>query len=185
MTFPHVILLGVDTETPTQTPIDSGQVFDTEIASAIANFDTQLKARYKPDMYRKLRTIGAFVANGTSVPEACILSLIDPDELTRLMDEDPAVKAFVVHKEITYKAKLIKTLSVSAFGGNVKAAGYLLEQKYREEFGRRSSKDPLTRAQDDIQQALEFIRENGDLNPIVKPQTLPTPKIYPSQAVYP
>lgn len=153
---------------------DSASVFDKEISSAVANFDEQLKNRYAPEKYQKLRTIGAFIANGSDREMSCILALIDPEELKVLMEVDPAVYAFVRHKEYTYKAKLLKTLSVSAFGGNVKAAGYLLEQKYREEFGKRGKDDDTFKNKDHLEQAIEFIRESNDENPIVRQnQTLP------------
>lgn len=152
------------------------EIFDASLKTVAESFDEQMRSKYPPTVYKQIRTIGAFIANGSSLEDACILALIDPENFLEIMKIDPNVRAFVRYKETAHKAKLLKTITQSAADGNVKAAGYLLEQKHRDEFGKRAADDDR-RDPDDIERALEFIRESGDTTPIALPSSRPAPSV--------
>lgn len=157
-----------------QPSLDSDIEFSSAISSAALDFDSSMRFKFDEVIYKKIRTIGAFIMRGLSLEEACILSRIIPSRLTAMMEEHDDVKAFILFKQTAYKAALLKTLSVSATDGlNMKSAGYLLEKQFASEYGKKS-KDDTDRPLDMLEAAIEFVRENSDASPIVS--RLPEPK---------
>lgn len=149
--------------------------FSGAIEEAASNFDSSLKASFTLPEYKKLRVIGAFLSDGLSQEESCILARIAPERLTELIKTNVNVAAFIRFKEVAYKAKLMRTLSFSAIEGRqAKSAGYLLEQKFPSDFNKK--KDPTDRPADMFEDAIRFVRENGDSTPVVK---LPAPHARP------
>lgn len=146
---------------------DSEKVFDTALSDASLDFDSSLKAKMSAPQYKALRTIGAFIMRGLSLEESCVLARVVPEKLTKIMEADDDVRAFILFKQISYKASLLKTLAGSAtIGRNMKSAGYLLEKQFSAEFGKQGT-DPNARPMDVLEAAIEFVRENSDASPIV------------------
>lgn len=170
---------------PPSEPVSPDSIFDAELFTAAESFDRKLKEKYPPEKYRKLKTIGAFIANGSTIDDACVLALIDPENLKAIMKGDQYVRAFIRHKQISHKAKLLKTISQAGFHGNVKAAGYLLEQQHRDEYGKKRDDDD-TRDPDMVQRAIEAVREKGDARPLTSlPASFQTPKTAPYREITP
>lgn len=132
-----------------------------------------LREKYKdPAKLRAIRAIGAFISNGMSRNEACILSFVEPDHFTALMAADSVVARFVLFKETVYKARLMRTVTLKGTEGrSEKSAGWLLERRFREEFGKNADPErPQNR--DALEEGIDFVRKNGDSVPIVA-RTLP------------
>jgi len=151
---------------------DSQKVFDDALSSASYDFDASLRAMFSEEQYKRLRTIGAFIMRGLTLEESCILARVVPDKLNTIIADNEHVAAFIRFKQTAYKASLMQTLAGSATEGrNMKSAGYLLENQFRQDFGKNRAEGE--RDPDALEQALEFVRENGDRRPLVR---LPEPK---------
>lgn len=151
---------------------DSQQVFDDALSDASTNIDQHLRAIFSEPQYKKLRVIGAFIMRGLSVEESCVLAQVEHSKLLSLSEDNEYVAKFIRFKQIAYKASLMKTLAGSATEGrNMKSAGYLLENQFRNDFGKNRGDDG--REPDAFEKALEFVRENGDKNPIVMKRLTP------------
>lgn len=159
------------TEEISSPEIDS--VFDDALSDASINFDSSLKAKFTEAEYKKLRTIGAFIMRGLSLPESCILARVIPGKLDEIMAANEDVRSFIIFKQIAYKAQLLNTLSASAtVGRQAKSAGYLLEKKYPKEFDIKKGDDDV-REPDVIERAIRFVRENSERDPLVRQVYLP------------
>ena len=154
---------------------DSAEIFDSALLGAAIDFDSSLKTKFDPTQYKKLRTVGAFIMRGLALDECCVLARIDPSNMTSLMQNNEDVAAFIRFKQVSYKASIMQTVAIAATQGlNVKAAGYMLENQFRNEFGKRNKNEAAERPPDMIERAIEFIRENGDSDSMVKKmKTLP------------
>lgn len=174
------------TEEEESEPISAdGKDVETALVTAALDFDTELKMLFANDPrgYKILRTIGAFIMRGQDLRAACILSRIKYDQFEILMLKHDAIADFITFKQHAYKASLVNVLTGAATTGAKipKIAGYLLENQYRDDFGKKT-KDDKVRPPDALEQALEAVRENGDSQPLVRP-SLPAPVITPSRAL--
>lgn len=117
---------------------------------------------------------------GITLQEACVLSLISYEKFEALMSEHSAIRDFIAFKQASYKAALMTTMAASATTGRqTKTAGYLLEQQFRSEFGKKLAGD-TERSKDELENAISFVRENGDRDPLVR--RLPAPPVRPVRA---
>jgi hypothetical protein len=164
--------LDEDDEAPDSDPSTDVTV---ALSAASINFDTQLRALFPDEKdYRILRTIGAFIMRGLSLSEACVLSRISYEKFESLMLQHDPIAEFITFKQTAYKASLLNTLAADATDGKkTRVAGYLLENQYREDFGKKSKED-RTRPPDALDRALEAVRESGDSEPLVR-RELPAP----------
>jgi len=149
-------------------------VFQESILGASADFDTLLRDVFSPSEYKAIRTIGAFIMRGLSLEESCILARVGHIKLMSLMASNEDVKNFIIFKQIAYKAVLLNTLTGSAFDGESKSAGYLLEKKYPKEFDKKKGDDEI-REPDIIERAIQFVRNNAHTQTIVKPKVIVAP----------
>lgn len=157
--------------------IKDQDLIDDAVAGNITDFETKLRATYSPEQIKTIRTIGAFIMTGMDLEECCILARIDPSQFALMADADAALRTFVVFKQTAYKAKLMGVLSSRAIEQlNEKIAGWILERKYRADWGsKRISDDPET-SQDALREGIEYIRDHGDSSPVVDhSRTLPAP----------
>lgn len=152
-------------------PIQEDKVFDRSIADSIENFDSSLKERFKPEQYKKLRTIGAFIMQGLALEECCILARVDPSKMTTLMMSNPDVAAFIKFKQIAYKAHLLKSITGRAKDGDAKMSGWLLEKQYASEFNAKPVSPEEGREPHLLEAGIQFVREAGDADPLVKKQS--------------
>lgn len=152
--------------------IDDARDFEDTISSGADDFNASMRAKFPEPVYKKIRAVGAFIMNGMSLQESCILSRVNFARMQDLMDEHEDVAAFIEFKQIAYKARLTKTMSDDASRGNMRAAGYLLERKYRREYSKDGDGGDEG-ASNVVEDALEFVRRSGDSDPIVK--RLPPP----------
>lgn len=158
----------------TDTPIDSDAQVKTALDTAAVDFDQELRNLFSDKDYKTLRTIGVFLVRGITLEEACVLSRLSYDKFELIMHDHPAVRDFITFKKASYKAGLMTTMAASGITGRqTKTAGYLLENQYRDEFGKKN-KDETVRPKDALEHALEAVRENGDSTPLIK--RLPLPK---------
>jgi len=148
--------------------VQEDKVFDQSIADSIENFDTSLKERFKPEQYRKLRTIGAFIMQGLALEECCILARVDPSKMTTLMMSNPDVAAFIKFKQTAYKAHLLKSITGRAKDGDAKMSGWLLEKQYASEFNVKPPNPEDNREPHLLEAGLSYIRSAGDTDPLVK-----------------
>lgn len=153
---------------------DSDQEFNSAISLASLDFDTSLRVKYPGVQYKALRTIGAFIMRGLNLEECAILARINYARLLELMQIDEDVRAFITFKQTAYKASLMQTLAQSGVAGrNVKSAGYLLENQFRNEFGKKAG-EASDAGNDAFRKALEFVRDNGDSERMIKTGLLPS-----------
>lgn len=143
-------------------------VFDESVSTSIEGFDDALRAKFKPEQYAKLRTIGAFISQGLSLDESCILARIAPAKFKQLMESDADIAAFIVFKQTAYKGQLLKVLTGRAKDGDFKTAGWLLERKYPREFNAKPPSGEDDREPHLLEQGLQYIRQNGDKQDLVK-----------------
>lgn len=153
---------------------------DADLVEATFSSDNNainaLRDRFDNEKLLALQKIGAFIGNGLSRREACILSHVNADQFGALVKLDEDVKNFIVFKETVYKAKLMRTVTQNATDRNSeKSAGWLLERKFREEFASTSKAPDSSRPQDLLEEGLAFVRQHGDSTPIVAPQALGGP----------
>jgi len=88
----------------------------------------------------RLESIGAYIVQGMSEREACILSDVSPGELTALKVKNEQVRDYIEKKKIKFKYKHLKAINASD-----KNSQWLLEKLRPEEFGPRSkSQEPPT-----------------------------------------
>lgn len=160
-------------------PVQEDKVFDQSIADSIENFDTSLKERFKPEQYKKLRTIGAFIMQGLALEECCILARVDPSKMTTLMMSNPDVAAFIKFKQTAYKAHLLKSITGRAKDGDAKMSGWLLEKQYASEFNAKPLSPEDTREPHMLEAGLRYVQEAGDVVPLVKEQSRTTVPIRP------
>lgn len=150
---------------PQSSPTDDG--FVSSLRDAALDFDNNLEATLRPEDYKKLRTIGAFLLRGLTLEESCILAKSSIEKLKVLMSEHDVIRNFIVFKQLSFKASLLDTMTQSAIKkGEVKSAGYLLEKKYPREFDKQ--KDDDVRDPDVVEKAIKFVQGQGDTTPIVK-----------------
>lgn len=146
---------------------------DEALTNAAENFDVLMKFGLSAEDYEKIKIIGSFLSQGMNLEECCVLARIDYERFKVILEREVAVRSFIRFKEVAYKARLLKVMSLSAIEGKqVKSAGYLLENKFRDEFGKKAVGDN-DRPMDMLEAAIDFVRDNGDSQAIVKPQTLP------------
>lgn len=166
-------LLDEDDQAPV---LGASQDVVVALDEAAVDFDQELRILF-PDQkdYKTLRTIGAFIMRGMSLRDSCVLSRISYERFEVLMQKYPPISDFITFKQAAYKASLLNTLASSATEGRkTKVAGYLLENHYRDEYGKKT-KDDRTHAPDALESALEAVRMGGDSEPLVR-RELPAPK---------
>lgn len=146
---------------------------DDALTNAAENFDSLMQLGLSAEDYKKIKIIGSFLSQGLSLEECCVLAMIDYDRFKIILDDQAPVRSFIRFKEVAYKARLLKVMTLSAIDGKqVKSAGYLLENKFRDEFGKKANNEN-DRPMDILEAAIDFVRDNGDSQAIVKPQVLP------------
>lgn len=148
---------------------------DDAVAANVADFEEKLRDHYTESQVKQIRTVGAFIMQGMDVEESCVLSRLDPRMFATWVDTDPALRTFVVFKQTAYKAKLMGVLTSRAIEQmNEKLAGWILERKYREEWGSKRVAEGPESAQDALQEGIEYVRTHGDSSPVVDhSRTLP------------
>lgn len=151
-----------DEEFDNDSGIDTDEEVKVALTDAAMDFDASMKAKFSAIEYKKLRTIGAFIMRGLTLKESCILARINPEKLEQIMELNEDVRSFIEFKEISFKASILSTLSVSAsHGKQAKSAMYMLENKFRDEFGKKTKGD-LDRPLDGFARVIEFVRTEGD-----------------------
>lgn len=146
-------------------------VFNDSIADSIENFDEALQAGFSAEQHKKLRTLGAFIMQGLSFDESCILARIAPEKMTALATANPDIAAFIKFKQTAYKAHLLKTISGRAKDGDAKMSGWLLERQFASEFNAKPPSAEDTREPHLLEQGIDFIRKAGDADTLVKKQS--------------
>lgn len=155
-------------EIPTDTDPEADAIFDDALKDAALDFDASLKKKLDDAQYKKLRTVGALIMRGLSLEESCILARVNPTSFSVLMQHDSDVSDFIIFKQISYKADLLKTISSGAISGRqVKTAGYLLEKKFPHEYDKKKGEGDPGKQRDIVAEAIKFVRENSDAHPLV------------------
>lgn len=156
--------------------ITDQKLIDEAVAENVTDFETKLSNNYDESQIKQFRTIGAFIMQGMDIEEACVLSRIDPRMFASMASVDPAIRTFIAFKQVSYKAKLMRVVSSRAIDGmNEKLAGWILERRYRDEWGSKNPTEGSGAAEDAIAQGIEYIRLNGDTTPVVDhSKTVPT-----------
>ena len=115
--------------------------------------------------YDRIRTVGAALAKGLTLHEACTISNVDIDKLIALRGKYAAVDDYLTFKQTTFKATLIKQLSTQALNGDAKLAQWFMERLY-EEYNPRVKKESGNPTENILIEGLDFIRKNGDKTPL-------------------
>lgn len=148
---------------------------DENLKSTSDTITDTLKKNLNPDQLKVVLLIGYYLSMGLSVNDACVVAHVDISDFESFAGANPDIKRFVKFKETAYKAKLVGSLSEAAFTGKDKIAGYLLEKRFRDEYGNERGDGSEDRADDMVAEAIRFIRASADQNPVVV-RALPTAK---------
>lgn len=165
--------------------ITDQKLIDDAVAGNIADFEEKLRDHYDESQIKVIRTVGAFIMTGMDLEECCILARIDPRQFASMMETDAALRTFVVFKQTAYKAKLMGVLSSRAIDQlNEKIAGWILERKYKDEWGAKRPPEPPDASPDALRDGIEYIRDHGDSSPVVDhSKTLPDVRIIDVTAI--
>lgn len=147
--------------------IDSVELHDESLQESRGNLTVP--------QYRRLMTIGAFIMNGTSFEEACILSHVDPDNFKLLVESNDFVARYIRVREVAYKASLVRVMVTDARAGNSRNAGWLLERVFKQDYGKNTAADDPVASKNILEEGLAFVRTAGDATPIVKALPTSTP----------
>lgn len=147
---------------PTEEEIES-----QNLTLASQSLEEQARTKLKPEMIRLIKKIAYYTAKvGLPLNEACLLVDIDYDKFQEEMKLEPLIKKIITMKELEYKKDLLHVLTQKARSGDDKLAQWLLEKKFPDEYG--DKKKPQGNGNEDIIfEAIQFIRRNGDNNPLV------------------
>lgn len=149
---------------------DSGVVFDASMKKSVEDFDKSMKEKFPDEVYQKLKIVGAFLLQGITLEESCILARIDPERFTMIFNENADVRAYITFKQTSWKAKLLRTLTNSAIDRmDEKVAGWLLQRKFKKEYGDKAEGIEII-GPHVLEQGLDFIRKNGDTTPLIRSQ---------------
>ena len=129
------------------------------------NLQEALRKCLSDTQYDKIRTLGALIAKGLTLHEACTLSHVDIDKLIALRHKHAPVDDYLTFKQTTFKATLLKQLSNQALNGDAKLAQWFMERLY-EEYNPRTKKESSNPTENLLVEGLDFIRKNGDKKPL-------------------
>ncbi len=151
---------------PTEEEIENEDL-DKNLQLTSQSLEQQAQEKLSPTMVKVLKKIAYYTAKvGLPLNEACLLVNIDINQLQEEMKLEPLIEKIIKIKELEYKKDLLHTISQKARSGDDKLAQWLLSKKYPEEYG-DTKKMPQGGDSDIIFEAIQFIRRNGDANPLV------------------
>lgn len=131
------------------------------------SLETLAREKLTPQSIKALKKIAYYTAKvGLTLPEACMLSDVDYEKFQEEMKLEPLIGKIIKMKELEFKKDMLHTISNKARGGDDKLAAWLLERRYPEEYGAKKV-NPNAPSDDPFLLAMEFIRKNGDSNPLV------------------
>lgn len=147
---------------PTEVEIENQSL---ELASL--SLEEQAREKLKPEIIRIIKKIAYYTAKvGLPLNEACLLVNVNYEKFKEDMKLEPLIGKIITIKELEYKKDLLHVLTQKARSGDDKLAQWLLEKKFPEEYGDRK-KPQGDNNEDIIFEAIQFIRRNGDNNPLV------------------
>ena len=118
---------------------------------------------------KKVKKISYYIGGvGLTVEESCLLADVEPEWLKKLIEISPVVERLMQIKELEYKKDLLTTLSGRAREGDDKLAQWLMERRYRDEYG--APKKVSGDAADDaglLVEAIRYVQKTGDSQPLV------------------
>lgn len=134
-----------------------------------ADLETEIEKKYTPamvDLFRRLAY--EITVIGLQIQEACIIVGIEYDKLISMMQQDALIERLIKTKDLEYKRKLLKTVSIRAKTDDRLAMG-LLQARYPDEFNPRKGAAPGGGGDNDdfLGLAIEFIQKSGDSTPLV------------------
>lgn len=131
------------------------------------NLKSALQAVLSDAQYDKVRAVGASIAKGLTLFEACTISQVDIDKLITLQSKHKQVQDYIAFKQTSFKATLLKQLSTQAMNGDAKLAQWFMERLY-EEYNPRYKQQSRDTSEEDhpLYQGLAYVRQNGDKNPL-------------------
>lgn len=130
------------------------------------NLKEALQSTLSDAQYNAIRAVGASIAKGLTLYEACILSQVDIDKLIALQNKCRPVQDYITFKQTTFKATLIKQLSTQALNGDAKLAQWFMERLYEEYNPRIKREDDTSKLNNLLEQGLAYVRQNGDSKPL-------------------
>lgn len=133
----------------------------------------EIEARYTPewvDIFKRLAFEVSVI--GLELTEACLICGVDYENLMILVKKDPLIERMIKTKNLEYKRKLLKTVSLKATTDD-RLAMSLLQAKYPDEFNPRKGTGQGGGESDEdlLGIAIEFIQKSGDNTPLVTEKT--------------
>lgn len=155
---------------PSEAYAEDAKAAEAAVHSAIESFESDLTLLFSEDEIKKIRAVGSFLVTGMALEESALLARLNPDEFKKKIEEVPALKAFILLKETTFKARLMNVMTRSAIDGRTKEAMFLLEQRFPHEFNRKATNPEEDHGDKDdlIRQGIDHVRQNGDSEPLVR-----------------
>lgn len=129
------------------------------------NLKDALQHTLSDTQYDKVRSIGASLANGLTIAEACIISNVDIDKFLNLSKKNKAVNDYILFKQTNFKATLIEQLFQQA-KTDTKVAQWFLERLYDEYNPRSKAQSLVSEEEHPLMQGLAYVRRNGDSTPL-------------------
>lgn len=106
--------------------------------------------------------------DGLKLDEACRVGNVELSMLKLKIQQFPIIAKLLTVKESEYKHMLIRQMSIRARSGDDKAAQWLLAARYPDEFGDKKARGGGEEGMDLMAQAISFIQESGDSEPVVR-----------------
>lgn len=131
--------------------------------------ESEIQEKYPKmlDLFRRLAY--EITVIGMQIQEACIIVGIEYEKLVAMMQDDPIIERLIRTKDLEYKRRLLKTVSIKAKTDDRLAMG-LLQARYPDEFNPRKGAqrgDGEPGSEDLLGLAIEFIQKSGDSTPLV------------------
>ena len=89
----------------------------------------------------RIKNAASYILDGLSQDKACILAGIDTSEFRTLMENDQAVRDYILKKEIEFEHKQLKEIALKKSDKN---AQWILEKTRPEQYGSNKKADTTT-----------------------------------------
>jgi hypothetical protein len=133
-----------------------------------SDLEAEIQEKYNEKTVDMLQRLAYEVSViGLRLEEACLIVEVDYEKLLAMIQADPLIERLIKTKDLQYKRKLIKTVSIKASTDD-RIAMTLLQSRYPDEFNKRKGGGSGEGDSDDLLGvAIEFIQKSGDNTPLV------------------
>jgi hypothetical protein len=102
--------------------------------------------------------------NGLSATEACKVANISYGAFKHKYESNATFRKVIDFKKLQYKREMMRTVNASIRNGDTREAAKMLERIFPDEYG---GKNADTLNESILADAIEFVREHSDIDPLV------------------